>query len=72
MLDDLGLSYRTYDEVEHEADPANADDHGPGNDSKAPEGALMSKREGSLMALPVMNSGEKPLEPVGRASHLRS
>jgi biotin synthase len=72
MLQDLGLSYRTYDEVEREADPTSADDHGPGNPSAAKEGSLMSKRDGSLVALPVMNSGEKPLEPIGNASHLRS
>jgi biotin synthase len=71
LLEDLGLRYRTYDEVEREADPEAADDHGPGNESSAPAGSLMSARDGSLMALPVMNSGEKPLEPVGRASHLR-
>ena len=72
LLEDLGLRYRTYDEIEREADPTEADDHGPGNDSKAEAGSLMSQRDGSLMALPVMNSGEKPVEPVGHASHLRS
>jgi len=72
LLEDLGLRYRAYDEVERDADPSEADDHGPGNDSNAAAGSLMSRREGSLMALPVMNSGEKPVEPVGHASHLRS
>jgi len=68
LLEDLGLAYTTYDEHEREADPEAADTHGPGADAAAPEGALMSAREGSLMALPVINSGEQPLEPVGRSN----
>lgn len=58
MLQDLGLSYTTFDEVEHEADPMGAAERSPGHDSKAHEGSLLSRRAGSLMALPVMNSGE--------------
>ncbi len=54
MLCDLGLPYVTYDEVEREADPSSALRHGPGHPSRASEG-LMSRREGSLLALPVVS-----------------
>lgn len=64
MLRDLGLSFTTFDEVEHAADPAAALDRSPGHASKAREGALMARRDGSLVALPVLNQGEKPLAAV--------
>lgn len=64
MLRDLGLSFTTFDEVEHAADPAAALDRSPGHESKAREGALMARRDGSLVALPVLNQGEKPLAAV--------
>lgn len=60
MLKDLGLSYTTFDEVEHEADPGSATRHGPGHAAAAPAASLLSRREGSLVALPVVNSGEMP------------
>ena len=62
MLADLGLSYTTFDESEHEADPHSADDHGPGSETRGAATHLMSHRDGSLMALPVVNSGEKPVQ----------
>lgn len=49
MLKDLGLPYVTFDEVEHEADPAAARATG------LSEG-LMGYRKQSLMALPVLNA----------------
>ncbi|WP_428388546.1 biotin synthase BioB [Mucisphaera sp.] len=64
MLKDLGLNYTTFDEVEHQADPASAMTRSPGHASPAKEGALMSRRENSLVALPVLNQGEKPLARV--------
>ncbi len=60
MLKDLGLGYTTFDEIEHEADPAAALDHGPGSQTRGSSTNLMSRRAGSLLALPVMNSGEMP------------
>lgn len=54
MLKDLGLTYMTFDEIEHEADPAAATPSGPGHHSLADAG-LMSRRQGSLLALPVVN-----------------
>ena len=60
MLKDLDLAYTTFDEVEHQADPMAAAVRSPGHASPAREGALLSRREGSLVALPVMNSGEMP------------
>ncbi|QDU71977.1 biotin synthase BioB [Mucisphaera calidilacus] len=59
MLKDLGLTYTTFDEVEHEAQPDAAMTRSPGHDSPAREGALLSRRDGSLVALPVLNQGEK-------------
>lgn len=59
MLRDLGLSYKTYDEVERQADPQMAMTRSPGHDACAKEGSLLSRREGSLMALPVLNPSEK-------------
>ena len=53
MLKDLGLTYATFDEIEHEADPAAATPSGPGHHSHANSG-LMSRRQGSLLALPVV------------------
>ncbi len=53
MLKDLGIPFVTFDEAEHEADPAVAAPHNPGHDSSAMTG-LMSRREGSLLALPVV------------------
>jgi len=53
MLRDLNLPYHTFDEVEHEADPAAATHHGPGHTSPVSTG-LMSRREGSVLALPVV------------------
>lgn len=47
MMRDLGIPYLTYDEVEHEADPAEARNEG------LSEG-LMSRRKGAVMALPVL------------------
>ena len=55
MLNDLGLPYTTFDEVEHEATPPAATHHGPGHPSAAQAGQLLSRREGSLVALPVVN-----------------
>ncbi len=54
MLRDLNLPYVTFDEVEREADPSAALKHGPGHTSSVTNG-LMSRREGSLLALPVVN-----------------
>ncbi|MBI1336001.1 MAG: biotin synthase BioB [Phycisphaera sp.] len=48
MLRDLGLAYTTFDEVEHEADPAAARANG------LSEG-LMSRRTGAMVALPVLS-----------------
>lgn len=53
MLRDLNLSYATYDELEHVAEPTSASMYGPGHASPAHE-ALMSRRDGSLLALPVL------------------
>jgi biotin synthase len=53
MLRDLGVPYQTFDEMEHEADPAAATTHGPGHASPVAAG-LMSRRAGSLLALPVV------------------
>lgn len=61
MLRDLGVSYASYDEIEHEADPAAALDHGPGSATRGSSTHLMSQRDGALLALPVVNSGEMPL-----------
>ncbi len=47
MLRDLGLPYVTFDEVEHEADPAAAQPSGPSQ-------GLMARRAGVVMALPVL------------------
>ena len=53
MLKDLGLSYTTFDEIEHEAEPATASTHGPGHPVNAPN-ALLSRKHDSLLTLPVM------------------
>ncbi|MEX0887410.1 MAG: biotin synthase BioB [Phycisphaeraceae bacterium] len=55
MLRDLGMGFSTYDEVEHDADPASATETGPGHAGRPDAGQLMSRREGSLVALPVVN-----------------
>lgn len=47
MLRDLGLPFVTFDEVEHEAEPAAARATGPSD-------GLMARRNGTLMALPVL------------------
>src|SRR5690606_25835631 len=47
MLRDLGLPFVTFDEVEHEAEPAAARTTGPSD-------GLMARRNGTLMALPVL------------------
>lgn len=60
MLRDLGMAFTTFDEVEHEAEPVKVMDHGPGHTSRV-DGGLMSRRDGSLAALPVLNQGEMPL-----------
>lgn len=54
MLKDLGLSFLTYDEVEHAADPAAATLSGPGHPARGSIN-LMSRRPGALVALPVLN-----------------
>lgn len=54
MLRDLGLAFETYDEVEHEADPSAAMERGPGHEGRSREAGLLSRRKGSLMALPVV------------------
>ena len=54
MLRDLGLTFETYDEIEHEADPTAALDRGPGHEGRSRSASLMSRRKGSLIALPVM------------------
>ncbi len=54
MLKDLGLPYVTFDEVEHEADPAAARATGMNE-------GLMGYRKASLMALPVLNERETPV-----------
>ncbi|MEX0744654.1 MAG: hypothetical protein WD118_03555, partial [Phycisphaeraceae bacterium] len=59
MLRDLNMTFATYDEVEHEADPNAATRHGPGHASAGGAANLLSRRAGSLVALPVVNSGEK-------------
>jgi len=51
MLRDLGISYVTFDEVEHEADPGQL--VSAGGSAPAAHG-LMSQRKGSLAALPVL------------------
>ncbi|MCC7147010.1 MAG: biotin synthase BioB [Phycisphaeraceae bacterium] len=53
MLKDLGLPYATFDEVEHEAEPAVARADGPSE-------GLMAHRPNTLLSLPVINQGEKP------------
>ncbi len=53
MLADLGLSFTTYDEVEHEADPATALPHGPGG-PEAAENSLMRRTKTAVLALPVV------------------
>lgn len=70
MLRDLGLSHTTFVEIEHEAASPHptatatvaaatlVTDHGPG--SPAHEGAPMSRREGSPLVPPVVNSGQVP------------
>jgi len=67
MLQDLGLNFTTFDEIEHAADPAGATDHGPGSGTRGSSTHLMSKRDGSLYALPVVNSGEMPIQPINAA-----
>lgn len=55
MLKDLGLPFATFDEVEHEAEPTAATLHGPGHGGRGSTN-LLSRREGSLLALPVMGA----------------
>ena len=56
MLEDLNLSFTTFDEVEHEANPVRATVHGPGHPTATGKGgAFMTRREGAVMALPVIN-----------------
>ena len=47
MMQDLGVPYVTFDEAEHEADPQSATENGPGQ-------GLISRRGGSVVALPVV------------------
>lgn len=54
MLKDLGLSYTTFDEVEHEAEPALATSHGPGHPITAATNSLMTRKRDALVTLPVM------------------
>jgi len=61
MLSDLGLGYATFDELEHEADPAAATSHGPGHPAAPGQPQLLSRRDGSLVALPVIHADEQPM-----------
>jgi biotin synthase len=54
MLRDLGLPFVTFDEIERQADPAACTTHGPGAPVEAPAASLMTRRQGSVVALPVM------------------
>ncbi len=54
MLKDLGLGFTTFDEVEHEAEPAAATAHGPGHPIANAPNALMTRKHDSLVTLPVM------------------
>ena len=55
MLQDLGLPFETFDEIEHKADPQIATQFGPGSDSDAGAEHLMTRRQGALMTLPVIS-----------------
>lgn len=57
MLKDLGLGYTTFDEVEHEAEPATATTNGPGHPIANAPNALMSRKRDALVTLPVMQDG---------------
>lgn len=59
LLKDLQVPIMLHDESIVEADPAQAGDCGPGNAFKGKAASLMSRREGSLVSLSVMNQGEK-------------
>ena len=54
MLKDLGLSYTTFDETEHAAEPAAATPHGPGHPLNSAPGSLLSRKHDALVTLPVM------------------
>jgi len=54
MLKDLGLSYTTFDEIEHQAEPATATAHGPGHPIADAANSLMTRKRDSLVTLPVM------------------
>jgi len=54
MLKDLGLSYTTFDEIEHEAEPANATCNGPGHPIADAANSLMTRKRDALVTLPVM------------------
>jgi biotin synthase len=54
MLKDLGLNYTTFDEVEHEAEPASATSNGPGHPIADAANSLMTRKRDALVTLPVM------------------
>ncbi len=54
MLKDLGMSYTTFDEVEHLAEPATATAHGPGHPIAGAVNSTMTRKRDSLVTLPVM------------------
>lgn len=54
MLKDLGLNYTTFDEVEHEAEPASATKNGPGHPIADAANSLMTRKRDALVTLPVM------------------
>ncbi len=58
MLKDLGLSYTTFDEVEHTAEPTLATAHGPGHPIANAPNALMSRKRDALVTLPVLGGVE--------------
>ena len=68
LLKDLGLKYTDDDGNVYEPDPVNATVTAPGADSAPGRPEMMSRREGSIMALSVLNSGEKPKQPINRSA----
>jgi biotin synthase len=54
MLKDLGLGFTTFDEVEHEAEPAAATSNGPGHPIADAANSLMTRKRDALLTLPVM------------------
>ncbi|WP_432797736.1 biotin synthase BioB [Poriferisphaera sp. WC338] len=68
MLKDLGLKYTDDTGVVYEPNPEIATEAGPGHEAAPGKPMMLSRRENSLMALPVLNQGEKPIDPINRSA----